>query len=65
MEDSGALFQLSTNTFPLRQRAWVWLGLLQVLEAVITEDFFTRPEGTATDLGHRLASLAMFSGHSM
>lgn len=34
-------------------------------EAVITEDFFTRPEGTATDLGHRLASLAMFSGHSM
>lgn len=34
-------------------------------EAVVTGDFFTRPEGMATDLGHRLASLAMFSGHSM
>lgn len=57
---------LSAQTHvPLEATSMGLAGAPAGSEAVVTGDFFTRPEGMATDLGHRLASLAMFSGHSM
>ena len=51
---------LSTQThFSLEATSMGLAGAPASSEAVITEDFFTRPKGTATDLGHRLASHAV------